>query len=722
MSGRGGFYSCYNSGASLFVKDISSFNLQYSLEVQYSFELDGETPGSGIALLSDARVSPGLMEYFIFGPSYYGMSPVAVSVSGAIRTGTGGCDDSSLTGKPGNTGPFEITTEDNQGYLKVLKQDLYYFFWKRNQTNDWTLIGSLTTKSKINYIGVVASSFSTPFKVNYTDINFQVPVCGGKLATDKNVCPYQNQICSFKGVCSITLQESTQTIDLSISSIGQERLLWNCQNLGQANLILKDIEYPNFSFESSYSLTHMYVGYGFHAGIILYYEENGKSYFVMFGPSILSGLSYDGSISLQASLDIDCQLTAQKFSKLNGNYGPFEIAYQEHNTGNIKVVRSSQEGYSFYAKGSAGATWTLVGFVKTNIVFPKIGFFLRTFPGGGWTDISFANIVATTTAQCTNCSQENMECSVNNECSLDYDEPLPNYKQDWTWHNPSVTGYPRLQLTINETEIKIKSTIDWHLEDCQNLGGVFYREIPYAVGWSAEARMTNVVFDAYYSSGLILYTPNPKRYYLKVGFHTNSISLSGDLGNGCFENKVEPIDIFEPPLNYYFKISRTLSNAYQFYFRPNTTSTWNIIGTVDSSINFNRLGYFTMGYTTYSSATFTDFKLNLPTCDGKNHTDTTICSGKGKCVGYNSCTCNAGSYGQFCHLNRCFGIYSNQPNVCSGNGVCESNDKCKCNNGFYGDKCEKSVCWSSMVASDGRIVKTVASGLCDRINTVLLGR
>ncbi|KAL9650069.1 hypothetical protein ABK040_016391 [Willaertia magna] len=306
--------------------------------------------------------------------------------------------------------------------------------------------------------------------------------------------------------------------------------------------------------------------------------------------------------------------------------------------------------------------------------------------------------------------------------SLDYDEPLPNYKQDWTWHNPSVTGYPRLQLTINETEIKIKSTIDWHWEDCQNLGGVFYREIPYAIGWSAEARMTNVVFDAYYSSGLILYIPNPKRYYLKVGFHTNSISLSGDLGNGCFENKVQPIDIFEPPLNYYFKISRTLSNAYQFYFRSNTTSTWNIIGTIDSAINFNRLGYFTMGYTTYSSATFTDFKLNLPTCDGKNHTDTTICSGKGKCVGYNSCTCNAGSYGQFCHLNRCFGIYSNQPNVCSGNGVCESNDKCKCNNGFYGDKCEKSVCWCSMVASDGRIVKTVASGLCDRINTVLLGR
>ncbi|KAL9650913.1 hypothetical protein ABK040_015016 [Willaertia magna] len=764
ISAQTGLTYCSFNDVPLFVRNISAFgDLQFTFETKYTFEQGGVFSAiTGIILLSNTETN-GMKEYLIFGSNYNGGPSFNVAVSGSFKTndkGEEGCDiinPIQFVQQPGNTGSFQITTSTNEGYLKVIRQDAYYFLWRGSLIDEWSFVGSLTTvTSKFNYIGVFTSSYSGIYSANFTNIDFNVPVCNGKLATDETACPFANQVCSsFNGTCeckagwtgdncsvpicitpclngtctapntctchqgysgelcennnicfglpfdapgvcnsrgtckgndkcecingytgpnlcgspyfvgnenfnltesdwgSITVYQSSPTIDLYINSGGAERNLWNCQNQKQANLALRNIEYPNFSFQTSYSIIS--IGYGFHSGIILYYEDvNNNTYFIMFGPNVLDNISTASSISIQASLDIDYQMTAQKLSKVNGNYGDFDKPYLNELSGDVKVIRKQ-------------------------IVFTQVGLFLRTFDPYIWasTMIKYTNIEANT-PQCDACLIENTECSGNNECNncnaagtcvgpnqclcnagwkglrycnapscesavpttqtnrycgkdLGDNYPIPNYEQTWIWNNPIATGFPKLQLNIiNETTIKIQSTTtSSNVDYCNNLGGVYYREIPYYIGWSVEARMTNIIYDNNdYASGLILYIPNPKRYYLKLGFHTQNISLSGDLGNGCFENNMVAMPFTNIPDSLYFKISRTAHNAYQFYYRANVNDVWQIIGVIESTVNFNRVGYFTMGYTEYASATFTDFKLSLPSCNGKNYTDPTLCAGK----------------------------------------------------------------------------------------------
>ncbi|KAG2389423.1 hypothetical protein C9374_013983 [Naegleria lovaniensis] len=103
------------------------------------------------------------------------------------------------------------------------------------------------------------------------------------------------------------------------------------------------------------------------------------------------------------------------------------------------------------------------------------------------------------------------------------------------------------------------------------------------------------------------------------------------------------------------------------------------------------------------------FSLKPPMmCHGKNYTDPTVCNGRGKCVGENTCSCFGNSAGSACEscksdyegpdcqyyiIRKCFGIPFNDSTVCSGRGECVSANTCQCRHEYSGYNCRFTTCF-----------------------------
>jgi hypothetical protein len=71
---------------------------------------------------------------------------------------------------------------------------------------------------------------------------------------------------------------------------------------------------------------------------------------------------------------------------------------------------------------------------------------------------------------------------------------------------------------------------------------------------------------------------------------------------------------------------------------------------------------------------------SLTTCFNIDSKNSTVCSGNGKCISKDNCTCNSGWFSNDCSVISCFNIAANDPLVCSGNGT---PNICVCNKGFF---------------------------------------
>jgi hypothetical protein len=109
---------------------------------------------------------------------------------------------------------------------------------------------------------------------------------------------------------------------------------------------------------------------------------------------------------------------------------------------------------------------------------------------------------------------------------------------------------------------------------------------------------------------------------------------------------------------------------------------------------------------------------NFPICNGIQQDNSTVCSGRGSCTSPNNCKCNNnlivglncescanGYYGDNCSFPICNGVQHDNSTVCSGRGNCTSPNNCKCNNnlivglncescanGYHGDNCNFPIC------------------------------
>eukprot|EP01080_Neovahlkampfia_damariscottae_P000518 gene518-8031_t len=81
-------------------------------------------------------------------------------------------------------------------------------------------------------------------------------------------------------------------------------------------------------------------------------------------------------------------------------------------------------------------------------------------------------------------------------------------------------------------------------------------------------------------------------------------------------------------------------------------------------------------------------------CAGKAYDNTTICSGKGICVGTDTCVCDPDRFGNDCQFYTCFEIAQTDPSVCSGRGTCITTDNCVCKTGSSGINCQDYTCFS----------------------------
>ena len=76
-------------------------------------------------------------------------------------------------------------------------------------------------------------------------------------------------------------------------------------------------------------------------------------------------------------------------------------------------------------------------------------------------------------------------------------------------------------------------------------------------------------------------------------------------------------------------------------------------------------------------------------CFGVSGGDSRVCSGHGKCLDTNVCSCQDGYTGTECQVPLCYGIPSTlTSSVCSGKGTCKGQDTCECQSGFSGANCE----------------------------------
>ena len=102
--------------------------------------------------------------------------------------------------------------------------------------------------------------------------------------------------------------------------------------------------------------------------------------------------------------------------------------------------------------------------------------------------------------------------------------------------------------------------------------------------------------------------------------------------------------------------------------------------------------------------------INIDDCIGVN------CSGNGHCedsVNAFQCICNLGSVGEFCHeIDNCLGVN------CSGNGLCLDGDNdydCACYPGYRGEDCEVNIddCVGVNCSGNGECMDGVNSFTCE---------
>jgi hypothetical protein len=115
-----------------------------------------------------------------------------------------------------------------------------------------------------------------------------------------------------------------------------------------------------------------------------------------------------------------------------------------------------------------------------------------------------------------------------------------------------------------------------------------------------------------------------------------------------------------------------------------------------------------------AGASFTLILQSNFTCQGKFPTDSTICSGRGICTYFNSCTCDPDFAGNNCQYFSCFEVSSVDPNVCSARGSCVGSNNCTCLPNSSGHKCENYQC----NGKDSNANDVCSSnGVCENINT-----
>ncbi|KAG2377997.1 hypothetical protein C9374_008619 [Naegleria lovaniensis] len=81
---------------------------------------------------------------------------------------------------------------------------------------------------------------------------------------------------------------------------------------------------------------------------------------------------------------------------------------------------------------------------------------------------------------------------------------------------------------------------------------------------------------------------------------------------------------------------------------------------------------------------------NGPFCNRILNSDTSVCSGNGKCITQDYCQCKPGYFGRYCEEWTCFGSLKSSSSVCSSQGTCLGLDQCNCTNGYTGNKCENA--------------------------------
>ncbi len=91
-------------------------------------------------------------------------------------------------------------------------------------------------------------------------------------------------------------------------------------------------------------------------------------------------------------------------------------------------------------------------------------------------------------------------------------------------------------------------------------------------------------------------------------------------------------------------------------------------------------------------------------CFGITGDDPTVCSGHGRCVGDDQCSCTGGYSGTQCTTPppTCYSIVSTDPQVCGGHGVCQAKDTCVCNQGYIGAQCTTATCFN-IVSNDASV-------------------
>ncbi len=102
------------------------------------------------------------------------------------------------------------------------------------------------------------------------------------------------------------------------------------------------------------------------------------------------------------------------------------------------------------------------------------------------------------------------------------------------------------------------------------------------------------------------------------------------------------------------------------------------------------------------SSESTGVNCEVDLCFGINSTDPSVCSGFGTCTSPNNCNCAAGKYGYNCRYPKCFEYLMEDASVCSGNGVCTQTDKCVCTLGWQGTQCDTPVC-NHIPATDSNV-------------------
>ncbi|EFC43523.1 predicted protein [Naegleria gruberi] len=82
-------------------------------------------------------------------------------------------------------------------------------------------------------------------------------------------------------------------------------------------------------------------------------------------------------------------------------------------------------------------------------------------------------------------------------------------------------------------------------------------------------------------------------------------------------------------------------------------------------------------------------------CYGQSSSSSSVCSGHGKCISKNNCSCSVGYYGNKCNnLYVCDSLTQESPLVCSGRGNCTANGSCTCQSEYYDSNCSSYSCFS----------------------------